>query len=234
MADTATLDAPVTIPASPAPVAAPPTASGSAPVVEAPKAAEMAAPVVAIGTPPEPPAEVKDTVPPVTAVPATYELKLPANSTLDPDALERTAATARALGLDNEKAQATLDFVNSEVQRLIAAEQPQGEQWGKRVDDWNAQSLADPEIGGSPERLTATVTAATKVLSQLGTPELGRLLSDSGYGSHPEVVRFFAKAAKALGEGDLILPTVAGTSGTKTTAEYLYGGPPIGSPSPTT
>ena len=45
---------------------------------------------------------------------------------------------------------------------------------------------------------------ARKAVEQFGTPELRTLLDESGLGSHPEVVRFFYRAGKAIGDDNFV------------------------------
>jgi hypothetical protein len=59
--------------------------------------------------------------PPAPTVPDKYDLKLPDKSTVDKAVVERTAAKARELGLSQEHAQKTLDFVHQEIDAAAKA-----------------------------------------------------------------------------------------------------------------
>lgn len=151
---------------------------------------------------------VAATEPAKPVVPETYELALPKDSTLDPAVLERTAATARELGLSQEHAQKMLDSVVAETATreaaLLAQYQPGGDAWAKQVDGWGTAALADAEIGGTPEKLAENVALAQKVLGTFGSEQMNTFLHTTGFGSHPEVVRMFAKMGRTMGEGSFV------------------------------
>ncbi len=142
-------------------------------------------------------------------VPETYALKLPADSTLDPAIVERTAAIARELGLSNEAGQKALDFAAAErsaaVQEYEAARAPGGPAWKDNVARLEAEALADPEIGGSPEKLAASAEQGKQVLAKFFPPEIKDFLDTTGLGSDPRVLRGLVKIAKGMGEGKLVL-----------------------------
>lgn len=146
-------------------------------------------------------------------VPEKYDLKLPDNAILDASVLERTAATARALGLSNEHAQKMLESVHQEaatarqvaVDAAMKAHQPGGAEWIKQETAWRDAVLQDPELGnGKPELVTQAIESSKKVLSKFGSPELGQFLETSGLGSEPAVLKFLSKLGKAMGEGAIV------------------------------
>ena len=139
-----------------------------------------------------------------------YDIKLPDKSILKPDILERTAATARELGLpDNASAQKVVDLINetvaSHVQSMTEAVQPGGEEWTKNVNEWEAAALADKEIGGTQEALQATAKRAQRVLKTFFPASVAQMLHNTGFGSHPDVLRAFVKIAKVIGEDKLVV-----------------------------
>ena len=158
-----------------------------------------------------------------------YDIKLPEKSTLHADILERTAATARELGLsDNAAAQRVLDFVGTEVATHVAAMtesvQPGGEAWTKNVEAWEAAALADKEIGGTQDALKATATKAQRVLKTYFPPSVAQMLHNTGYGSHPDVLRALVKIAKAVGEDTLVQLEAPKTPQKKSTEDLFYSG----------
>ena len=88
-------------------------------------------------------------------------------------------------------------------------------------DQWTADAKADKEFGG--EALAENLSVAKKALDQFGTPELRTLLNDSGLGNHPEIIRAFYRAGKAISE-DRFVPAGAGvrTGGARDAAKSLY------------
>lgn len=159
-------------------------------------------------------------------VPEKYDLKAPEGSTLTPDALERTAAIARELGLpDTAAAQKVVDLVHAEasaqISKLVADHAPQGEAWKKTVADWNAKALAHPEIGGgSPETYAANVAKAKGIITKYGDETIVKLFNEDPMGSHPDVVRFLIRLGKAAGEQPLVHGGPGG--GTVPVAQRIY------------
>ena len=78
-------------------------------------------------------------------------------------------------------------------------EAAQREQWRARVESWRDEVARDPELGG--ERFEASVARAQLALGRFDTGgRIGRLLESSGYGNHPDIVRFFNRLADAVME----------------------------------
>ncbi len=78
-------------------------------------------------------------------------------------------------------------------------EETQREQWRARVEAWRDEVAHDPELGG--ERFEASVARAQLALGRFDTGgRIGRLLESSGYGNHPDIVRFFNRLADAVME----------------------------------
>lgn len=138
--------------------------------------------------------------------------------------LERTAATVRPLGLSNEHAQAIANLVNQEVAAFQAAHleahMPGGAKWVEHNATRKAAALADPEIGGSAEKLAQSVALAERALSRFGTDASRKFLTDAGLLSEPEAVRLLARIGKAMGEGTLI--TATPTPAPKSDADLFY------------
>ena len=66
------------------------------------------------------------------------------------------------------------------------------------VASWAEQSQGDTEIGG--DRLQENLGVARKALEMFGTPELRDVLNMTGLGNHPEIIRAFYRAGKAISE----------------------------------
>lgn len=147
---------------------------------------------------------------PPAGAPEKYELKLPKDSTYGQDFIDRTAATARTLGLSNENAQKLLEsFHNEHVQQLdtaLKAHQRGGAEWTKRVEGWEEAITKDPELGG--EHLKPNVVMGNRVLKTFFPKSVSDFLIDTGYGSHPDVLRALLKIGKAMGEDKLVSPDV--------------------------
>jgi hypothetical protein len=172
--------------------------------------------------------------------PENYDLKLPEKTSLDAKITERTAATARTLGLSNEAAQKTLDFIAQEAAtaaeaRVAAAsaewsapseQNPEGgTKWREQEEKWRADSLADKDLGGGkPELLQANVGLVNRVLATYFDKESIDFFTKSGLGSHPALLRGFLKIAKAAGESTLVRPEGEKPGEGKRPADRIYDG----------
>lgn len=182
-----------------------------------PPAPESAAPIVppadAAAVPATPPADA--TVPPAEPPPVVeYTLALPEHSVLDAAAIERTVAIAREQGLSPAHAQAALNLANTEATALrdatLAAYQPGGAEHAKIVEGWQAETLADPALGATPEARQATIQRAIGVIDRFAVANpaegtaLKQALNDTGFGSKREVVRFMAWLGESAREGTIV------------------------------
>lgn len=78
-------------------------------------------------------------------------------------------------------------------------EEEQRARWLSRVDAWRDEVARDAELGG--ERLEASIARAQLALGRFDeSGRIGRLLQTSGYGNHPDIVRFFNRLADAVME----------------------------------
>lgn len=148
--------------------------------------------------------------------PEAYELKAPEGVTLDAEARTEFEAVARELNMPQAEAQALVERMAPKLQQRFAAQQ--AEVVARASTEWADAVKADKEIGG--EALPENLAAASRALKQLGTPELATLLEDSRLGNHPEVVRFLARAGKAMGEDKFVGGRAPNTA--KSVAKTLY------------
>jgi hypothetical protein len=81
-------------------------------------------------------------------------------------------------------------------------ESKDNELMSKARDDWRQQATTDKEFGG--DQLNANLAVAKKAMDAFGTPELTKLLNESGLGNHPEVIRVFYRAGKAISEDGFV------------------------------
>lgn len=130
-------------------------------------------------------------VEPKVGAPEKYEFTAPEGITLDKAALEAFEPVARELNLTQEQAQKLVNLQAGMVQK-------QAEAWQETTKGWTEATKADKEIGGA--NLTASLNAGKAFLKAYGNEGLVKLLDDYGLGNHPEVIRAFAKAGKAMAE----------------------------------
>ena len=128
--------------------------------------------------------------------PENYEFAAPDGQEFDPDVLTAYGEVARELDLSQEAAQKVLD----KVAPALAEQQTKHIQ--EVTTQWREASLSDKEFGG--EKLSENLAVAKKALDSFGTPELRELLEKSGLGSHPEMIRAFYRAGKAISEDTFV------------------------------
>ena len=88
-------------------------------------------------------------------------------------------------------------------QHLRQQEAVRHTQWQKQVSQWREEVAQDPQLGGT--HMAANVARAQLALDRFDQGRhIGRLLEESGYGNHPEVLRFFSRVADALMEDSLV------------------------------
>lgn len=111
--------------------------------------------------------------------------------------------TAKALDLTQEQAQTLVDLNIKRDQAMHERVQTESTRWLNELP-------SDKEFGG--EKLSENLAIAKKAIDTFGTPELKELLEKSRLGNHPEVIRAFYRAGKAISQDNRF---VAGGSGAK-------------------
>ena len=124
--------------------------------------------------------------------PEAYEFKTPEGVTFDESVIGSFSEVAKELNLPQDKAQLVLDKMAPVLaERQVAQFEAVKAQWAEA-------SKTDKEFGG--DKLSESLATAKKALDTFGTPELRTLLDESGFGNNPEVIRFMARAGKAISE----------------------------------
>lgn len=93
-------------------------------------------------------------------------------------------------------------------------------QFNDTVTAWENEIRSDPDMGGA--NYDKTVQDARKGIEVFGNDALRKVLSESGLGSHPEVLRAFAKAGKQAQESPIL--GGEGNKGGTSFAGALFGG----------
>ena len=115
---------------------------------------------------------------------------------LDPEVLTAFGEVAKELNLPQEAAQKVLD----KVAPVIQAKQAKVLEEVKA--GWVSDSQADKEFGG--ENLNDNLEVAKSALDAFGNQALKSLLVETGFGNHPEIIRFMYRAGKAISEDSYI------------------------------
>lgn len=181
-------------PTEPAAVAKP-SEKKAEPVVEPPKVDEK--------KPDEKTAEAKEGEVKDAKAPEPIELKLPKDSVLKPDQVEKLKVFATENKLTQEKAQELLQSQSDLVGESIKAVQAQQKQlFESKRGEWLEASKKDKEFGG--ENLARNAELAHRALTRFGSDALKKELSDTGFGNHPEILRVFVRIGKAMEDASFI------------------------------
>ena len=125
------------------------------------------------------------------AAPEKYEaFKVPDGVVLDAPVMQAFEATAKELGLPQDKAQALID-------KVAPAMKAQGETAFETMkSSLLTAAKADAEIGG--DKFDESVSVAKLALDAYFAPSFAKFLNDSGLGNHPEMIRGLRKAGLPL------------------------------------
>ena len=119
-----------------------------------------------------------------------------APNVLDPEVLTAFGEVAKDLNLPQEDAQKVLDKVAPVIQERQAKEL-------ERVRaEWASDSKSDEEFGG--ETFGTNLDVAKTALDTFGSDALKSLLQETGFGNHPEIIRFMYRAGKAISEDEYV------------------------------
>ena len=151
------------------------------------------------------------------AAPETaYEFTMPEGVEIDPATLGNLTELSKELGLTKEQAQKVADLGAQQAQRWAAAQE-------QAINDVSAQWIdtvkTDREIGG--DRMAEKLAVAKRALDRFGSPELTQLLDESRLGNHPELIRAFYRAGKAISD-DALVPGGRSVRGSNDPASRLY------------
>lgn len=192
-------NAPAATPAPAAVKAEQPAPESTTLLSEAPKSEAKA---------PEPKVEE---VKPLAGAPEKYEFKAPDGQTYDPQVLEEFSAAAKNANLTQDAAQKLIE----KMAPAIAARQQAQIESIQRT--WADTSSADKEFGG--EKFEENLAVARKALTTFATPEMRKLLGDTGLQHHPEVLRMLFRVGKAISE-DGYVTNSAGPARTVNIADF--------------
>ena len=111
-----------------------------------------------------------------TEAPENYaDFSVPEGTTLDAELLNAATPIFKDLGLTQEQAQKLVDF---QAQQIEASGQKQADAFNQQLNDWLAESKADPEFGG--DDFDKNVSVAAGAVTAYGTPEFKQLLDNTG------------------------------------------------------
>lgn len=144
------------------------------------------------------------------------EFEVPEGYVMKDESLTQFQEYARERNLSQEQAQELINFHAENVQAIF---KDQADAWEQTRNDWIQSAKADKEFGGM--QFNENMKHVAAAVKQFGTPELKNVLNESGLGDNPELVRFFYRVGKLVGEGEFHTGT-GGGSGDRDPANTLY------------
>ncbi len=129
---------------------------------------------------------------PETTLPENYALTVPDGMRLEPGQMQAFERQARELGLTGAQAQKLLETAHGN--RTEAARRH-----AEQVERWAEECRNDPEIGGT--RFDENVGLANAALKRFDPDgRITKILNETGYGNHPDVVRLFFGIGRGIAE----------------------------------
>lgn len=128
--------------------------------------------------------------------PEEYEdFEFSEGTAVDEEAVTQLKETAKELNLSQADAQKFATLADGLSQKW--AQGVQQHVLDTRIG-WREASQADTEFGG--DALNENLAVAQQGRDAFGTPELKKLLDDTGIGDNPEIIRYFYRVGKANSE----------------------------------
>lgn len=135
--------------------------------------------------------EPEATEPEAKGPPEQYVFAAPEGVQLDPAAVEVFTPVAKDLKLSQEQAQKLVGVYADLQQRQAEAHVAQVAEWAKQV-------TTDKDLGG--KRWPETRALIARARDQFASPELLQVMDATGLGSHPAVVKLFARLGREIAD----------------------------------
>lgn len=146
---------------------------------------------------------------------AYEEFNVPEGMEMDEELSVIATKTFRDEGFTQEQSQKMVDLYADKMQGFA-------DQHQQTISAWQSESRSDSEYGGN--NFNANIGVAGKAIDQFATPAFSKMLEDSGYGNHPEMIRLLVNVGKQLGE-DNVGNNGKAAQEEMSTAEIMYGQP---------
>lgn len=150
-------------------------------------------------------------------VPEKYELKLPKESKLSAEQVEKIEAFAKARGFSNKEAQEYLNHQDELLSNFVDTQKTQLDEYNEQ---WKSAVKSDKELGG--EKYDSSVKLANQAMTKFASKELIEHMVETRLASHPEVVRMFKRIGEAMAPDSLKLEGDTPPAD-KSRAEKFYG-----------
>lgn len=143
-------------------------------------------------------AKAKEAADRAKRAPEKYALTLPENMAIDAEVSGKFETAAKKLGLTQEEAQELYAIGAEASQKSVTELLTRGAQVQA---EWLEQAKADKEFGG--ENLAKNMATAKAAL-KFASPELKKVLNETKFGDHPELIRWMYRVGKAMSEDSFV------------------------------
>ena len=142
---------------------------------------------------------------------------MPEGMTMNEELLTEVTPLFKEAGISQEVAQKFIDINSKQIQAL---EQGKADSFNQLTQEWRDASVNDKEFGG--DKFDQSVANARLALDNFGSPELSKLLNETGLGNNPEVIRFMNKVGSLTKEDQPGAPGTPGGQPKKSATDILY------------
>lgn len=159
--------------------------------------------------------------------PEEISLEIPKNSLLSVERANEIKAYAKEQGLSKEVAQHMLNSENQLLTNYVTQFQPGGPAWTKIESAFREKAMSDPVVGGTDENLNKSVSLAEEAMDTFlnadEKKEMQTLLHNSGYGSHPVILKMLRKAGEIIANDKIEQGRTVERKKPKTPGEVFWG-----------
>ncbi len=138
----------------------------------------------------------------------TYtDFKVPEGMTVDKALMDKAAEKFKAQGLNQDQAQAMVDFYAGDVAELIRVEaQKPYDLWRDTQNQWIESVHADAELGGAKNQKARAdaARAIDTLMSKEEAAEVRAALTFTGATNNPAIFRLLARAGAKISEGRFV------------------------------
>lgn len=158
--------------------------------------------------------------------PDSYTFDFPDTVTVDPTVLSEVKTIAAEAKLDPSSLGKIMALLPKVLETQVAAVQKANQDaFNSTQVAWRKEVEALPEFSGT--RKDQSMATIGRALDQFGNDEVRQVLTSTGAGNNPAVVKFVLKMAQALNEGNSTPPgRPPGSGGRRSYAEKAYPNQP--------
>lgn len=131
-------------------------------------------------------------------------INLPEGSSLSAEDKAEISGLIKDQNLTQDQADKLVGLMDKAVSRY---QDSQVEQLDQRQNEWEKSFQIDKEIGGENQNMS--ISYAKKAIDHFGNENFKKELNETRLGSHPEVVRVFARIGRAMSDDKFVQPGMA-------------------------